>query len=472
MGDGEEGTPDLIDLAILNPFIKIGGKYRHFLPDHTSSEMPARLFLPPLELLSAAASAQKAGISFVFVDAGSKMLREERAIAAIAALKPAWLLMPIGLTGLVESARFGASVKKASPNTRICASGLMPAAFPSRLILDHGFDAVLMGELEEPIVRLAREGKGPNIASRDPENNMRVNLGERILLDDLDSLPMPLYELIEAKRYAVPFAKRLPLTCVQLSRGCPHSQCRFCMSNLWTLNKLRTMSVDRSMEILAALRKKFGYREIFFRDQVFTADRQRVASLCGRMISQKLDLTWRCMTRPDSVDQPMLNLMARAGCYQISFGFESNSQGVLDRCAKGISLEQNLNAARMTRKTGIEVVGNFMLGVPGDTPENLAGLAEYASKTLEVDLAQFNIMELDPIYRKYLEMEYSQGRSIREMTRPDEFTMPFDELVRIRAGLNRSFYLRPSLWFKWLPRVLSPSRWRSTLRTVASLLFD
>ncbi len=52
------------------------------------------------------------------------------------------------------------------------------------------------------------------------------------------------------------------------------------------------------------------------------------------LIEEKLDLTWVCNARVDMVDEEVLNLMAKAGCRQISYGIETGNQEIMYRLKK------------------------------------------------------------------------------------------------------------------------------------------
>ena len=98
--------------------------------------------------------------------------------------------------------------------------------------------------------------------------------------------------------YFNPIVKRLPYTTMITSRGCP-GLCTFCSSPPFYGRKYRLQSAARVIKELEVLSLK-GYKEIFFRDETFTASAKRVREICEGILARKLDLTWICSARTAS----------------------------------------------------------------------------------------------------------------------------------------------------------------------------
>ena len=86
-----------------------------------------------------------------------------------------------------------------------------------------------------------------------------------------------------------------------------------------------------------------GYREVFFRDEIFTANKQRVLDVARAMIKRGLDLTWICSGRIGSVDREMMQLMVQSGCHMIRVGVESGSQRDTRQCEEGDQPQDRVN---------------------------------------------------------------------------------------------------------------------------------
>src|SRR5512141_2115878 len=123
---------------------------------------------------------------------------------------------------------------------------------------------------------------------------------------------------------------------------------------------------------------------------LFTLSRQQVVELCRLIIDQKLDIKSTCNRRVDYVDEEMLALMGRAGCWMISWGIESGNEAILHHARKGADPKKAQRALAWSRKAGIKNWGYFIIGLPGETEETIRESIAF-SKQLPLDIALFHI---------------------------------------------------------------------------------
>jgi radical SAM superfamily enzyme YgiQ (UPF0313 family) len=133
-----------------------------------------------------------------------------------------------------------------------------------------------------------------------------------------------------------------------------------------------------------------GLRNVHMYTDLFTVNRDQVMELCRLIIESGLQIRWTCNSRVDFVDKEMLQRMAQAGCWYISWGIESASEQVLRRARKGINLEQVSRALTWSREAGIRNWGYFIIGLPGETEETIQETISF-SKRLPLDIALFHI---------------------------------------------------------------------------------
>jgi len=215
---------------------------------------------------------------------------------------------------------------------------------------------------------------------------------DRPLIPNLDDLPLPMHHLLPLDRYRAPMIKG-PYSFVVTSRGCP-AACCFCIKHVTYGNSVRVRSPEN---ILAELRllHDLGIRDVNMYADLFTANREQVIGLCNLMLQEKLNFRWMCNSRVDFVDEEMLQLMGRAGCWLIAWGIESGSEEVLRRARKGISPQKAERALRWARAAGIRNWGYFIIGLPGETEETIQQTIAFAQK-LPLDLALFHIAAPHP----------------------------------------------------------------------------
>ncbi len=220
------------------------------------------------------------------------------------------------------------------------------------------------------------------------DNRLRIN-PPRKLIQDIDSLPFPAREKLDLKRYRpVPLrCFRVPTADMFTTRGCPF-KCTFCSSHLIWGTSVRMMSAQRVFQEIVHCKEKFGVQAFYFLDDTFTLSRFRIVQLCNLFIDNKLDISWSCLSRVDTVDYELLHLMKEAGCFQIQYGIEAGTESSLRTICKGTSLQQAEDAILWAKKEGFEIVANFMLGIPGETIEDMKKTIAFAKK-LNLEWAEF-----------------------------------------------------------------------------------
>jgi radical SAM superfamily enzyme YgiQ (UPF0313 family) len=219
------------------------------------------------------------------------------------------------------------------------------------------------------------------------DNNEIVINPDRPFIPDLDDLPMPLHHLLPLKKQRMPMIKG-PFTFIVTSRGCP-AGCKYCIKHVTYQNSVRLRSAENIFEELQLL-ADLGVHNIHMYADLFTVNREQVVELCQMIIDSGLKVNWTCNSRVDYVDEEMLHLMGKAGCYLISWGIESANEQILKRARKGYKKERAIQALQWSRAAGIKNWGYFIIGLPGETEQSIQETIAY-SKKLPLDIALFHI---------------------------------------------------------------------------------
>jgi radical SAM superfamily enzyme YgiQ (UPF0313 family) len=240
----------------------------------------------------------------------------------------------------------------------------------------------VIGEGEDTVLELAQaiiDGKSPNhihgLVYRDVERGI-VQTERRNGTKDLDNVPLPDYDGLGLSRYLdaqKPYSnwvfdtyhdtpRYMP---VVFSRSCPF-KCTFCYH---AISKYRTRSLDCIFKELVYLVEKYDINTLAIFDDLFAVKRDRIEEFCRRI--KPMQLLWSCQLRVNTVNDELLRLMKDAGCYSISYGFESISESVLLSMKKKVSPDEIKVAARETYKNMIDVTGNFICGDPAENYESL-----------------------------------------------------------------------------------------------------
>jgi len=267
-------------------------------------------------------------------------------------------------------------VKELDPKAKVVLGG-PHASFMYQQILEHyPIDIIVIGEGEVTVLELIRaleNGKNLNmvqgIAYKD---NFRVVITEsRPFIQDLDSLPFPSHHQFDFKRYkkeGVDVNKQL--VDIITSRGCPF-KCLFCSSCKFWGKVWRHRSAKNITDELEYLKNNFGVDAFNFSDDIFTMRQDNVIALCKEIIERKLGIIWFAQSRVNCVSRQMLSWMKKAGCKTIAYGIESGSPEILRTIDKDITVEQAIEAFRITKEAGLNADAFFMVGNPGETEETV-----------------------------------------------------------------------------------------------------
>jgi radical SAM superfamily enzyme YgiQ (UPF0313 family) len=293
----------------------------------------------------------------------------------------------------------------------------------------------------------------------------------RPFIQDLDDLPIPLHELLPLQEYRMPLMKG-PFTFIVTSRGCP-AGCTFCIKHVNYQFSVRLRSPERIMEELWQL-KRLGISNIHMYADLFTVSRAQVVELCRLIIDSKIDIRWTCNSRVDYVDEEMLQLMGRAGCWFISWGIESGSEQILRNARKGIDPAEAERALRWAKKVGIRNWGYFIIGLPGETEESIRHTIDFA-KRLPLDIALFHVAAPHPGTPFFFDVVrngwFRQGTRWEQVDMDRETVLDYpglsaEKLLYWQKRAFREWAFRPGPAMTYLKMLLSD---RSTFKTALSV---
>jgi len=251
------------------------------------------------------------------------------------------------------------------------------------------FDYVVMGEGERAFLDII---KGVDTGKRLPEKVIKYNY-----IKDLDSIPFPDRDLVDLKSYRYLINGDLATTLIT-SRGCPYG-CAFCANNAWG-KTLRLRSPQNIIDELRILIDKYDYRTFMFFDDTMTVHRKRMEILCEML--KKLNITYRCFIRADTVDKDILAKMKESGCVEVGMGMESGSQRILNIVNKGQTVVQNMRAVKWCKEVGLSIKGFFVVGFPGEDAESVRETIDFIGKSRvdDLDITMFTPYPGSKIYQE------------------------------------------------------------------------
>lgn len=280
---------------------------------------------------------------------------------------------------------------------------------------DYGFLGEADENFSEFVARVARGEPVDGIPGLAYRKDGRLLHSERKMIVDLDALPQPNFDLIEGFDWA---GFRYPLL---TSRGCPYD-CNFCSVPLISSKRFRQRSPADCIDELRRVKKEKGITCFEILDDNLTLNMKRAKEFCRELIEADLGLSWYCHNgiRADRLDQELAHLMKAAGCTSIAFGIESGDQDVFRRVNKGEELHHITDAIEMTRIAGMQTVGYFIIGLPGD---NLPAVKKTIAfqRTLKLDHYVYGIFIPYPGTSGRDDV-LKEGRIIRDIKETNHFS--------------------------------------------------
>jgi radical SAM superfamily enzyme YgiQ (UPF0313 family) len=218
----------------------------------------------------------------------------------------------------------------------------------------------------------------------------------------------------------------------------------------------RFFSPFRVVNEIEYLIDNFGSRGIYFIGDNFTINKSWVLKVCKLLQKRNLNVEWMCDTRADLVSRELLKAMRHAGCRTIWFDVESGSPRILSKINKGIKLDQVVRAVELCREEDIKIACSFMLGIPGETLEDMEASLKLAKK-INPDWCQFNIFIACPRSNLYDEVVqkrlYDRMDDFLAYVKTEDFN--YESLLKIQQRFHKEFHRSPKRIIRRLKRRLN-----------------
>lgn len=243
----------------------------------------------------------------------------------------------------------------------------------------EGADFVMLGEAEMTLLELVQaiNNKATNFQHIAGlaflQNNKMITTSRRLVMKDLDALPLPAWDLVDVSPYRSMWLKSAGYFSLNIAttRGCPF-KCNWCAKPIYG-NRYNARSPEKVVEELKLLKEKFQFDHIWFCDDIFGLKPGWVNAFANCLQKEQLQFRFKIQARADLLlQEDTIKDLARAGCHNIWMGAESGSQKVLDAMDKGTTVEQIYQATTLLKKHGIHPSFFIQFGYPGETREDIA----------------------------------------------------------------------------------------------------
>ena len=285
---------------------------------------------------------------------------------------------------------FAKTVKSHSPHLKIAIGGIHPTTFFKEILTNcNNIDYVAIGEGENSIIALAASIKTKNenllsliksFAYRDKDGVVRINR-EKNYIDDLDSLPMPAWDLVNLNKFEMKLDHyynplKLPIkfkAAIFSSRACPLA-CNFCDMFLVMGKTHRKRSVKAIVDEIEFLNKSYGVNYFSFMDDQLTLNKAHIINLCNEILKRGLKII---ADTPNglwinSLREGVVAKMAEAGFVNCTLAIEHGDDYMRNKIiGKGLDRKKIFEVAKLLKKYKIMSNGMFIMGFPEDTNETL-----------------------------------------------------------------------------------------------------
>jgi anaerobic magnesium-protoporphyrin IX monomethyl ester cyclase len=379
-------------------------------------------------------------------------LNEEDIKKKIREFCPNYVGASVPLTSEINnSIRIGKLVKEVNPNIKFILGGLHVSNNPLKTLdMSPETDFIILGEGEYRFLKLVkgeRDFDGLVIAKK---KDVKPALSR---IEDLDALPFPARHLLrmdlylKINKHISPYPKRERTEQILTSRGCP-GRCIFCSSsNFWGYN-FRKRSAENVIREMKQLIKDYGVQEFQFTDDTMTLDKERAIKIFNMMIPLNVSFCMANGVFVNTLTEEMIKKMSEAGCYQITFSVESGSKKVLKLMKKHVDLDRVKPLVRFAKKHGISCHATFVLGIPGETKDDIKKTFRFASDC-DFDSASFFIVSPLPgseLYDNCLKKGYLADTSFEKMdfksAKIHNPNFPQDKLKKIVNNENILFIVK------------------------------
>ena len=448
---------------IVNPYTetdRTAGKFKDFLEA-----------MPPISVAYVAAALEQAGIPVAcyddFLSGGSLTEFEE----VVRREKPEI----IGFSNVTPTApgvsRLSAFCRQRFPDIKLMQGGVHATVFDRRLLESGEADFVIHNEGEVTAVNLINA-----LANGDDLSQVRgiaymadgeyLKTAPEPMIEDLDTIPFPAWHLLPWKRYRLFNFARVasPATLVLGSRGCPY-RCNFCSLTVMGHTR-RKRSITNLVDECEFMWERYGMKQMAYVDPIFPISRKEAIAFRDEVCKRGLQKhqVWTTETRVDLMDKETIEAMYESGCRRVMFGFETGDQETLNAIRKDFELAQAYQAVRLCKEAGMQVIGFFIIGSPGETDRSINMTIDF-SCDLGIEFAKYTCFVPypgTPIYYDFLKdgtlkepecYDFARYTSYPTEDNPAIYVTPAlsqDDLMRLQKKAFRKFYLRPKMIYKHL----------------------
>ena len=420
------------DLVLVNP-----GNQRQIYQSLASTLSAVE---PPVWVGLLATFVRNHGFSVAILDANAENLTPEETAERVAEIPP--MLTAVVVYGHQPSAstqnmtvagEICTAVKRRSPALKVLLVGGHVAALPERTLQEETVDFVCGGEGALTVLELLQVIKSARtdyhkvrgLWYRDNKRTIKTTPAAPLVKDLDREMPALAWDLLPMEKYRAHNwhcfggLDRKPYAAIYTTLGCPY-HCSFCciqapfksgeqaLGYKTRVNSYRFWPPDSVIAQIDTLVREYGVENLKIADEMFVLNPRHVMGICNRIIERGYNLNIWAYARVDTVKAEMVDKLKRAGFNWLAFGIEAASERVRDEVQKGFNQQDIYQTLEAVRDAGINVIGNFIFGLPEDSLESMRATLDLALE-LNCEFANFYCAMAYPgsqLYNQALKAEW------------------------------------------------------------------
>lgn len=372
------------------------------------------------------------------------------------------LISALSIDYQIQYHKLAELAKEALPDSVTFMGGIYPSSLPYQVLDDINVDFIMQGYAEERLLPILKAVARKDYSFLSVEEGVGYKIGDEIhfipfqkVLSNCKTIIRPDYSLIDvekyflfqsgysAKNYSTECAEKRSINIIS-SYGCPYD-CFFCANRSLSGSRVVYRPVEDVLDEIAYFVENHHVEQISFMDDNIVADKERAKYLFKELIRKNYNLEIQIGNLAAwDLDDDVLGLLQQAGCTRIGISVESGSQQVLYNIMhKPLNLEIIPPLVQKFKKYGIMMIADFIIGLPGETWEDIRTSISYAEK-MDADLCNINIAVPYPGTKMYEHM-------VENKMLPSNFK--FDERFFINGLVNTSEFspaeLKILVAFEW-----------------------
>ncbi len=483
---------NFIDVVFINPSVK--NNYQSLKSKYTAIE-------PPTWSLLLAQSMRNFGFNVSIIDANAEDQTEEQIYNKVESLKPRLIVFVVygqnvnaGTTNMEGALILSKYFKARNNNLKISYIGSYVQAVPMQALREESsIDFVFTNEGVYALKNVLKLSEFSNIELKKikgiayrERTEIILNKPEIAVPNERMDIDLPGYawDLLPFKNqpldlYRAPMwhaeydeEKRSPYAAIQSSLGCQF-KCSFCMINLINRNDTDEIGVSSNYSgmrfwspdfIINEFKKliSMGVKTIKITDEMFLLNPKYYLPLCKKLEELNSDDSLRmwAYSRIDTVKNPKtLSTVRKAGIKWLCLGIESGEKKVRLEVAKGkfedVDVRKIIN---QVHEADIEVMANYMYGLPGDDQETIKKTYELSVELCTSGWNTYPAMALpgSALYKEAIEKGIKMPKSYSgySFLAYDTICLPTSkleawEILKLRDDAFVNYHLNP----KFLERI-------------------